>query len=166
MGNPFHTGNAWLAVMIQQFYFNEFIDFFAFLGNRFHKTVFLQNFRDGEMQTRVRKKNGSLAGIARVFEFGYEVCDSIFYHEDFLMPGIMPSFANSRKQIRHRPKSRIKPFLRAQRKQRRTTRLLNFGFLRARARTDALAMNDFLNKRSELQKIFTRKTFVAKSLAG
>lgn len=52
----------------------------------------------------------------------------------------MPSLAYSRKQIRHNPKSRIKPFLRPQRKQRRTIRLLNFGFLSARAITDFFAI--------------------------
>ncbi len=43
------------------------------------------------------------------------------------MPGILPSSASSRKQIRQRLKSRIKPRGRPHLKQRRTTRLLNFG---------------------------------------
>ena len=56
------------------------------------------------------------------------------------MPGIIPSLAYSRKQIRHKPKSRIKPFLRPQQKQRRTIRLLNFGFLSDLAITDFFAI--------------------------
>ena len=56
------------------------------------------------------------------------------------MPGIIPSFANSRKQIRQSPKSRMKPFLREQRKQRRTTLDLNLGARAARALTDVLAI--------------------------
>lgn len=62
------------------------------------------------------------------------------YQDDFLIPGIRPSFANSRKQIRHIPKSRIKPFLRPQRKHRLTIRDENFGFLFARAITDVFAI--------------------------
>jgi len=46
----------------------------------------------------------------------------------FLMPGILPSFASSRKQIRQSEKSRMNPFPRPQRKQRFTARVLNFGF--------------------------------------
>jgi hypothetical protein len=56
------------------------------------------------------------------------------------MPGIIPSLANSRKQIRQSPKSRIKPFLREQRKQRRTTLDLNLGVRTARALTDVFAI--------------------------
>jgi len=56
------------------------------------------------------------------------------------MPGIIPSLANSRKQIRQRPKSRMKPFLREHRKQRRTTLDLNFGVRAARALTEVLAI--------------------------
>jgi hypothetical protein len=56
------------------------------------------------------------------------------------MPGIMPSFASSRKQIRQSPKSRIKPFFLPQRKQRLTILDENLGFLFARATTEVLAM--------------------------
>src|SRR3989344_4177550 len=65
------------------------------------------------------------------------------YHDDFFTPGIMPSFAYSRKQIRQSPKSRIKPRLRAQLKKRRTMRELNFGFFKDRALVDVLAMSIF-----------------------
>jgi len=51
------------------------------------------------------------------------------YQEDFFIPGKSPLLANSRKQIRQRPKSRIKPRLRPQRQQRLTIRVENFGFL-------------------------------------
>jgi len=64
----------------------------------------------------------------------------VVYQDDFFIPGIRPSFASSRKQIRHTPKSRINPFLRPQRKQRRTILDENFGFLFARAITDVFAI--------------------------
>ena len=64
------------------------------------------------------------------------------YHEDFFIPGILPSLANSRKQIRQRPKSRIKPCLRPQRKQRLTTRDANFGVFFDLAITDFFAIGD------------------------
>jgi hypothetical protein len=59
-------------------------------------------------------------------------CD---YQEDFVMPGIFPSFASSRKQIRHKSKSLIYPRFRLQRKQRLTARELNFGVFFDRAMT-------------------------------
>ena len=62
------------------------------------------------------------------------------YQLDFLTPGIIPSFAYSLKQMRHRPKSRIYPCLRPHRKQRRTIRVLNLGFFWERAITDVLAI--------------------------
>ena len=65
------------------------------------------------------------------------------YQLDFLTPGIIPSLAYSLKQMRHRPKSRIYARFLPQRKQRRTRRVLNFGFFSARAITDVLAMVDF-----------------------
>src|SRR3989344_6478003 len=65
------------------------------------------------------------------------------YHDDFLTPGIMPSFAYSRKQIRQSPKSRIKARFLPQRKQRRTMRELNLGFLSARALVEVFAMSIF-----------------------
>ena len=68
----------------------------------------------------------------------------MYYHEDFLMPGIAPSFANSRKQIRQRSKSLIYARLRPQRKQRRTTRDLNFGVFWERAMTDVFAIMYFI----------------------
>lgn len=64
------------------------------------------------------------------------------YHEDLRTPGIIPSLANSRKQIRHKPKSRIKPCLRPHLKQRFTARTGYFGVFFERAITDALAINN------------------------
>jgi len=58
------------------------------------------------------------------------------------MPGNFPSLANSRKQIRQRPKSRIKARLRPQRKQRFTFRVLNFGVFNARTLVDVFAINN------------------------
>ena len=63
-----------------------------------------------------------------------------YYHEDFLMPGIFPSSASSRKQIRQRLKSRRNPRGRPHLKQRRITRLLNFGFRSALTTIDLLAI--------------------------
>jgi len=51
-----------------------------------------------------------------------------FYQLLFLTPGIKPRFAISLKQILHNPNFLIKPRFLPQRKQRRTTRDLNFGF--------------------------------------
>jgi hypothetical protein len=59
---------------------------------------------------------------------------------DFLTPGICPSLASSRKQIRHISKSRIYPCFRPQRQQRRTMRVENFGFCLALAFVDVFAM--------------------------
>jgi hypothetical protein len=50
------------------------------------------------------------------------------YQLDFLTPGINPWLASSRKQIRHKPKSRIKARLRPQRQQRLTIRVVYFSF--------------------------------------
>ena len=57
----------------------------------------------------------------------------MFYHEDFLTPGISPRLADSLKQIRQSPKSLIYPRRRPQRKHRLITRVENFGFFSARA---------------------------------
>jgi len=62
------------------------------------------------------------------------------YQELFLTPGISPSCACSRKQIRQRSKSRIYPCLRPHWTQRRTTRLLYFGVRVARTFTDVRAI--------------------------
>lgn len=70
------------------------------------------------------------------------------YHDDFLTPGIFPSLASSRKQIRQIPKSLMKPFFRPQRKQRRTTRDLNFGVFCDRAITDVFAIFEIFNKKA------------------
>lgn len=56
------------------------------------------------------------------------------------MPGIFPSNASSRKQILQRLKSRKNPLGRPHLKQRRITRLLNFGFRCAFTTIDLLAM--------------------------
>jgi len=62
------------------------------------------------------------------------------HHEDLRTPGIIPSLAYSRKQIRQRPKSRIKPLPRPQRKHRFFARVENFGFFCALTRIDVLAI--------------------------
>ncbi len=56
------------------------------------------------------------------------------------MPGMFPSSASSRKQMRQRLKSRIKPRGRPHLKQRRTTRDLNFGGRWAFTIIDVFAM--------------------------
>ena len=63
-----------------------------------------------------------------------------FYQEAFLIPGIIPSLANSRKQIRQSPKSRIKARLREHLKQRFVARVLNLGFFCDRAVTEVFAI--------------------------
>jgi len=65
------------------------------------------------------------------------------YQDAFLTPGILPSLASSRKQIRQSPKSLIYPLLRPHLKQRLTIRVLNFGFLSALALTEVFAI--FIN---------------------
>ena len=62
------------------------------------------------------------------------------YQDDFLTPGMRPSFAASRKHRRHMPKSRMNARLRPQRKQRRTTLDANLGGFCERAIVDVLAM--------------------------
>jgi len=42
-----------------------------------------------------------------VFDSSYHIGNWIGYHDDFVTPGIWPWLANSRKQMRHSPKSRI-----------------------------------------------------------
>lgn len=66
----------------------------------------------------------------------------INYQEDFLTPGIFPSFASSRKQIRQRPKSLMNPCFLPHLKQRLTSLVENFGFFCARAITDCFAIDN------------------------
>lgn len=63
-----------------------------------------------------------------------------FYQLDLRTPGSIPSFANSRKQIRQMPKSLIKPFPRPQRKHRFFCRVENLGFFLFLAKTDVFAI--------------------------
>src|SRR3989344_1045384 len=63
-----------------------------------------------------------------------------YYQLDFLTPGIFPSFASSRKQMRHNPKSRIYPRLRPHRKHRLTRREENFGVFNDRTYVDVFAI--------------------------
>ena len=57
-----------------------------------------------------------------------------------MTPGILPSLANSRKQILQRPKSLINPLPRPHLKHRFVALVENFGTLRALAFTDVFAM--------------------------
>src|SRR3989344_8489929 len=66
--------------------------------------------------------------------------DTIIYQLDFLMPGMLPSSASSRKQMRQRLKSRMKQRGRPHLKQRRTFRDENFGFRFAFTIIDFFAM--------------------------
>jgi hypothetical protein len=63
-----------------------------------------------------------------------------FYQLAFLTPGISPSSANSRKQIRHTPNLRYTARGRPQSLHRRTIREVNLGLRRAAAIFDLLAM--------------------------
>src|SRR5687768_5649630 len=63
------------------------------------------------------------------------------YQEALTIPGISPLLASSRKQIRHKRKSRMKPALRPHFQQRRIIREENFACFKL---LSALAMRDFL----------------------
>ena len=88
---------------------------------------------------------------------------------------MLPSSASSRKQMRQRLKSRIKPRGRPHLKQRRTVRLENFGLRFAFAIIDFLAMLEILSEfmslealtPAQISKKFRRvvKTIVAKLLS-
>jgi len=75
-----------------------------------------------------------------IIMFEIESIFLFFYQLDFLTPGSIPSFANSLKQIRHKPKSLIKAFPRPQRKHRFLTRVENFAFFLLLALTDVFAI--------------------------
>jgi hypothetical protein len=75
------------------------------------------------------------------FHLSNSLIRMFIYQLDLRTPGSIPSFANSRKQIRQRPKSLMKAFPRPQRKHRFFARVLNFCFLAARALTDVFAIN-------------------------
>src|SRR3989344_3985450 len=77
------------------------------------------------------------------------------YHDDFLTPGSIPSFANSLKQIRQIPKSRIKAFPRPQRKHRFFSRVLNLCTFLFLANTDAFAINKFTGITLAISHFFT-----------
>jgi hypothetical protein len=64
------------------------------------------------------------------------------YQEDFLTPGIIPSFANSLKQMRQIPKSRMKALPRPQRKHLFFFLVENLGVFKALAFTDVFAINN------------------------
>jgi len=80
------------------------------------------------------------------------------YQDDFLTPGSIPSFASSRKQIRHSPKSPIYARPRPHLKQRFVSRVLNFDFFKCLATTDVFAIplknyiliNEFSEKLSQV----------------
>ena len=63
------------------------------------------------------------------------------YQDDFLIPGIIPSFASSRKQVLHSPKSRINPRFRPHLKQRFTILEENLGVFLLRAIVDVFAIS-------------------------
>jgi hypothetical protein len=65
------------------------------------------------------------------------------YQDDFLTPGIIPSFESSLKQILQRPKSLIYPFPLPHRKQRFFALVENLGVRAARTFTDVFAI--FIN---------------------
>lgn len=71
---------------------------------------------------------------------GIESLELATYQDDFLTPGILPSLANSLKQILQRPKSLMNPCFLPHLKHRLTDLTLNLGFLAARALTDVLAI--------------------------
>lgn len=77
----------------------------------------------------------------RVRKIIFRFASLIFtYQLDLRTPGSIPSFASSRKQIRHSPKSLIYACPREQRKQRFVSRVLNFDFFKCLAVTDVFAI--------------------------
>ncbi|OGI71790.1 hypothetical protein A3B84_02865 [Candidatus Nomurabacteria bacterium RIFCSPHIGHO2_02_FULL_35_13] len=76
------------------------------------------------------------------------------YQLDFLTPGSIPSFANSLKQIRHMPKSLIKPLPRPQRKHRFFCRVENFGFFLFLAKTDVFAIKNNIGRALQYRTFF------------
>src|SRR3990167_5110366 len=95
-------------------------------------------------ERRVRHGDAPLLNGACVLEAYHEISHGVVchtgYQEDFFIPGILPSSASSRKQMRQRLKSRMNPRGRPHLKQRRTVRLENFGFRLAFMIIDFLAM--------------------------
>ncbi|TSC76363.1 MAG: hypothetical protein G01um101433_782 [Parcubacteria group bacterium Gr01-1014_33] len=72
------------------------------------------------------------------------ICVLHSYQLLFVIPGISPLFASSRKHMRQSINVRRYPRFRPHRKHRRTTRDLYFGFFSARAITDCFAINVML----------------------
>jgi hypothetical protein len=62
------------------------------------------------------------------------------YQDDFLIPGILPSLASSRKQMRQRSKSRMYPRFLPHLKQRLVALVLNLGAFLDLAMTDVFAI--------------------------
>ena len=77
------------------------------------------------------------------------------YQLDFLTPGSIPSFANSRKQILQIPKSLMKAFPLPHRKHRFFARVLYFGVFLALAFTDVFAIKNKLQGDSAISHIFS-----------
>ena len=80
----------------------------SFIGNKLHVSLIGEDVRNAQLHVRDRNQSRLLARAARVADTHQHVCDRVVdYHDDLVIPGIFPSFANSRKQMRQRSKSRI-----------------------------------------------------------
>ena len=112
-----------------------------FLRHRSEISLFHEDVCNAHFHIRIRNIDGLLAGSATIPDAHEHICDGVGdYHDDFLIPGTFPSFANSRKQIRQRSKSLIYPCLRPHLKQRFTARPGNLG-VSCRAIVDFFAID-------------------------
>jgi hypothetical protein len=85
----------------------------------------------------ILKRLGLFGKFKTVYRQGDKIKST--YQLAFIMPGISPLSANSLKQIRHTPKSRINPRGLPQRWHRLCLRTGNFGFFFAFSKKDFLA---------------------------
>src|SRR3990167_6725213 len=139
--NTSHTANDMRPTFIVlEYHIQCFTYFLSLFLRRLYISRIFKFFRNCHFKGRIRDGHRRFTDGARVFNADYEITDSIAYHELFFIPGMFPSSASSRKQIRQRLKSRIKPRGRPHLKQRRTVRLENFGLRFAFAIIDFLAI--------------------------
>src|SRR3989344_8781414 len=108
--------------------------------NRGNIPLFHEHVCNAQLEIRVWDVHERLPRASRIPQTHKHIRNGIGdYHDDLVTPGIFPSLANSRKQIRQRSKSRMCPRRRPHLKQRFTARTANFGFF-WRAIVDFFAM--------------------------
>ena len=85
------------------------------------------------------------------------------YQEDLRTPGSMPSLANSRKQMRQRPKSRIYALPRPHLKHRFFCRVENFGFFLLLATVDVFAINKLCGNSPLISRFFSPNLWLTRA---